>query len=231
MIQFIIGLLFIIALSACSDSEEKYDEVLSYTEWHCNYVERWSRLPDENYEFDGLDDVLSKLQFSSEMVDMCLDTIWDEHINITGEQWLIFGNESCTYIDERIEESGYVVNCYEVTKVYYPDQIYEEDLGNGYYLCITLKGDILTIIKSPLGYIESTGIKIKLDEPNVRYAEKELLSSEKKTYEKTETKQYNTTFIREGNCIKFSGDKNFVGYINDDFDKIEFDEIGILYRR
>lgn len=226
---FIVGFIFMFVLSACSDSEEKYDEVLSYTEWHCNYAERWSRLPDEDYEFDGLDDVLSKLQSSLEKVDMYLDTIWDEHINITGDQWLIFGNESCTYIDERIEESGYVVNRYEVTKVYYPNQTYEEDLGNGYSLYVALDGEIISIVRKHFDYTEYDG-KMKLDEPNVRYTEASLLSSEKFPYEKKETKQYEMSFERNGMSVILSGDLNITCFLNEDLDEISFGDEGVLYK-
>lgn len=226
-IVLIIGLLFL--LCACSDNEEKYDDLLSYTEWHCFYVETWSRVPDVEYEFEGLDDVLSKLESTKSKVETCADTIWDEDISVRGDQWLLFGNESCKYVEERVEESSYVVNDYKVTKVYYPDQSYEEDLGDGYYLYIILEGKIISITRKHYDYVEYNG-KMMLDEPNIRHTEIRLLSSEEFPYEKREAKQYDMTFDRDDRSVILSGELNITGYLNEEMDEISLADIGTLYK-
>ena len=223
------AIVFALFLCACSDNEEKYEDLLSYTEWHCFYVESWSRIPDVEYEFEGLDDVLSKLESTKSKVETCADTIWDEDISVRGDQWLLFGNESCKYVEERVEESSYVVNDYKVTKVYYPDQSYEEDLGDGYYLYIILEGKIISITRKHYDYVEYNG-KMMLDEPNIRHTEIRLLSSEEFPYEKREAKQYDMTFDRDDRSVILSGELNITGYLNEEMDEISLADIGTLYK-
>ena len=172
---------------------------------------------------------MSKLESTKSKVETCADTIWDEDISVRGDQWLLFGNESCKYVEERVEESSYVVNDYKVTKVYYPDQSYEEDLGDGYYLYIILEGKIISITRKHYDYVEYNG-KMMLDEPNIRHTEIRLLSSEEFPYEKREAKQYDMTFDRDDRSVILSGELNITGYLNEEMDEISLADIGTLYK-
>lgn len=235
---FIIGFIFMVVLSACSDSEEKYDELLSYTTWTQDYVNSGTPIePDDFYDHEDLIEyrrkILEKLesyQLPSEVID---DTVRSE--KITNKYILSFGNETCKLKDCHFVNGEYIVNQYRFEVTYYPDQVFTESVtdvtGVDCMNVIILEGDILTLKRILADGSEQLLGRLPLDAENRIYNKTGLVStSQPYAYEEKTSEVYNMTFIREGNRIKLNGDKNLIGYINDDFDEIEFDEIGTLYR-
>ena len=234
----VIALLGICLLFSCS-SEEKYDELLSYTTWTQDYVISGTPLePDDFYDHEDLIEyrrkILEKLesyQLPSEVID---DTVRNE--KITNKYILSFENETCKLEDWHFINGEYVVNQYRFEVIYYPDQVFTESVtdiitGENCMNMIILEGDILTLKRILADGSEHLSGRLPLDAENRIYKRTGLVStSQPYMYEEKTSEVYNMTFIREGNRIKLNGDKNLMGYINDDFDEIEFDEIGTLYR-
>ena len=233
----VIALLGICLLFSCS-SEEKYDELLSYTTWTQDYVNSGTPLePDDFYDHEDLIEyrrkILEKLdsyQLPSEVID---DTVRSE--KITNKYILSFGNETCKLRDCHFINGEYIVNQYRFEVTYYPDQVLTESVtditGADCTNVIILEGDILTLKRILADGSEQLLGRLPLDAENRIYNRTGLVStSQPYVYEEKTSEVYNMTFIREGNRIKLNGDKNLIGYINDDFDEVEFDEIGTLYR-
>lgn len=235
-IILIAGLL--VLLSACSDNEEKYDELLSYTTWTQDYVIPVSPIDtDDFYDHEDLVEyrrkILEKLesyQLPSEVIN---DTVRNEIK--TNKYILSFENETCKLEDWHFINGEYIVNQYRFEVIYYPDQVFKEKgtdiTGADCTNVIIVEGDILTIKSILADGSEQLEARLPLDAENRIYKKAGLVStSQPYVYEEKTSEVYNMTFIREGNRIKLNGDKNLIGYINDDFDEIEFDEIGTLYR-
>ncbi len=159
------------------------------------------------------------------------DTINKSIIN-TGEYWLSFGtDENCQLKDVHRIKGTYQLATYEVKISHYPNQTYREDLGNGYTTEIVVKDDSLTL-RQFYGDNIVRADTLYLDENNeIRTKEQTLNVSEPLEYdfeEKSET--YHMTYVRTGNRVELTGDKHLVGFINDDYSKIDFEEIGSLGR-
>lgn len=236
-IILIAGLL--VLLSACSDNEEKYDELLSYTTWTQDYVN--SREPidtDEFYYHEDLVEYRRKILEKLESYQLPSEVIGDTVRNVikTNKYILSFENETCKLEDWHFINGEYVVNKYRYEVIYYPDQIFTESAtdiitGADCTNVVILEGEIITLKRILADESEQLLGSLPLDAENRIYKRTGLVStSQPYTYEEKTSEVYNMTFVREGNSINFSGDKNLTGYINDNFDEIEFNEIGTLYR-
>ena len=217
-------------LSSCSnDDADVYDEVLSNTAWQQSYIDAPLEYPEEVI-YSPPQDILDRLQSESRTAQET-DTI-NKSIVKMGEYQLSFGaDENCQLKDIYHSKWAYQLATYEVEIGYYPNQTYREDVGNGYTTEITVKDDSLilrqfyeeNIVKADTIYLgKNNEVKTKVRTLNV---------SEPLEYDiedKSET--YYMTYIRTGNRVELSGDKHFVGFINDDYSEIDFEEIGSFGR-
>lgn len=216
-------------LSCTSDDERVYDDVLSNTSWHLIYTDvPTTETVDE--EFVPPQEILERLQSETRTVQET-DTI-NKSIVKMGEYQLSFGaDENCKLKDIYHSKWAYQLATYEVEIGYYPNQTYREDVGNGYTTEITVKDDSLilrqfyeeNIVKADTIYLgKNNEVKTKVRTLNV---------SEPLEYDiedKSET--YHMTYVRTGNRVELSGDKHLVGFINDDYSEIDFEEIGSFGR-
>ena len=219
-----------LALLSCSnDDESVYDKVLSNTSWHQIYTDVPTSTIDEE-QFVPPQDILGRLQ-SESRTEQETDTI-NKSFAKTGEYLLSFGtDENCQLKDVHRIKGTYQLATYEVKISHYPNQIYREDVGNGYTTEITVKDDSLTlrqfygdnIVRADTIYLgENNEVRTKIRTLNV---------SEPLEYDieyKSET--YHMTYVRTGNRVELTGDKHLVGFINDDYSEIDFEEIGSLGR-
>ena len=198
-----------LALLSCSnDDESVYDSVLSNTSWHQIYTDvPTTSTVDE--EFIPPHEILDRLQ-SEIRAAQETDTI-NKSIVKTGEYWLSFGtDENCQLKDVQHIECTYQLATYEVKISHYPNQTYREDVGNGYTTEIVVKDDSLTLRQ--------------FYEDNIVRADTIYLGKN------NEIKTYHMTYVRTGNRAEISGDKHLVGFINDDYSEIDFEEIGSFRR-
>lgn len=219
-----------LALLSCSnDDESVYDNVLSNTSWHQIYTDVPTSTIDEE-QFVPPQDILGRLQ-SESRTEQETDTI-NKSFAKTGEYLLSFGtDENCQLKDVHRIKGTYQLATYEVKISHYPNQTYREDVGNGYTTEITVKDDSLTL-RQFYGDNIVRANTIYLGENNeVRTKVRTLTVSEPLEYdfeEKSET--YHMTYVRTGNRVELTGDKHLVGFINDDYSEIDFEEIGSLGR-
>ena len=219
-----------LALLSCSnDDESVYDNVLSNTSWHQIYTDVPTSTIDEE-QFVPPQDILGRLQ-SESRTEQETDTI-NKSFAKTGEYLLSFGgDENCQLIDVHSIKGTFQLATYEVKISHYPNQTYREDVGNGYTTEITVKDDSLTL-RQFYGDNIVRADTIYLGENNeVRTKVRTLNVSEPLEYDfedKSET--YHMTYVRTGNKVELSGDKHLIGFINADYSKIDFDEIGSLGR-
>lgn len=229
-IRIITSIISCLALLSCSnDDESVYDKVLSNTSWHQIYTDVPTSTIDEE-QFVPPQDILGRLQ-SESRTEQETDTI-NKSFAKTGEYLLSFGtDENCQLKDVHRIKGTYQLATYEVKISHYPNQIYREDVGNGYTTEITVKDDSLTlrqfygdnIVRADTIYLgENNEVRTKIRTLNV---------SEPLEYDiedKSET--YRMTYVRTGNRVELTGDKHLVGFINDDYSEIDFEEIGSLGR-
>lgn len=216
-------------LSCTNDDESIYDSVLSNTSWHQIYTDvPTTSTVDE--EFIPPHEILDRLQ-SEIRAAQETDTI-NKSIVKTGEYWLSFGtDENCQLKDVQHIECTYQLATYEVKISHYPNQTYREDVGNGYTTEIVVKDDSLTlrqfyednIVRADTIYLgKNNEIKTKGRTLNVSEPLKYDIENKSKTY--------HMTYVRTGNRAEISGDKHLVGFINDDYSEIDFEEIGSFRR-
>ena len=179
----VIALLGICLLFSCS-SEEKYDELLSYTTWTQDYVNSGTPLePDDFYDHEDLIEyrrkILEKLdsyQLPSEVID---DTVRSE--KITNKYILSFGNETCKLRDCHFVNGEYIVNQYRFEVTYYPDQVLTESVtditGADCTNVIILEGDILTLKRILADGSEQLLGRLPLDAENRIYNRTGLVST------------------------------------------------------
>lgn len=219
-----------VSLASCSsDDSEVYDELLSNTTWHLLYVTPNSEVSEDNFFIS--DDILDRLQ--SEMrIEQNTDTI-NRNIAQTNEYVLSFGHDnSCQLSDVRTIHGTYQLETYEEEVIYYPNQTYREDVGNGYTTEIIVFNDSITL-RNLYGDELVRQDKMFLGKNNeVRIKGKTLNVSETKVLDvKDEAEKSLMTYKRDGSRIELSGVKHLTGIINDDATEIELDEIGTLYRQ
>lgn len=216
-------------LSCTNDDESIYDSVLSNTSWHQIYTDvPTTSTVDE--EFIPPHEILDRLQ-SEIRAAQETDTI-NKSIVKTGEYWLSFGtDENCQLKDVQHIECTYQLATYEVKISHYPNQTYREDVGNGYTTEILVKDDSLTlrqfyednIVRADTIYLgKNNEIKTKGRTLNVSEPLKYDIENKSETY--------HMTYVRTGNRAEISGDKHLVGFINDDYSEIDFEEIGSFRR-
>lgn len=216
-------------LSCTNDDESIYDSVLSNTSWHQIYTDvPTTSTVDE--EFIPPHEILDRLQ-SEIRAAQETDTI-NKSIVKTGEYWLSFGtDENCQLKDVQHIECTYQLATYEVKISHYPNQTYREDVGNGYTTEIVVKDDSLTlrqfyednIVRADTIYLgKNNEIKTKGRTLNVSEPLKYDIENKSETY--------HMTYVRTGNRAEISGDKHLVGFINDDYSEIDFEEIGSFRR-
>lgn len=230
-VRNLIILVLLVLLSSCSsdEAESLYDDVLSNTRWHQLYVTPASSITEDTV-YPALREILDRLQCETR-TEQETDTI-NKTSAESGKYLLSFGSDNkCQLEDVHRIKGTYQLATYEVKINHYPNQTYREDVGNGYTTEITVKDDSLTL-RQFYGDNIVRADTIYLGENNeVRTKVRTLNVSEPLEYdfeEKSET--YHMTYVRTGNKVELSGDKHLIGFINADYSKIDFDEIGSLGR-
>lgn len=216
-------------ISCSSDDESVYDSVLSNTRWQQDYVNvPTSIVVDEEYAIPQ--EILSRLQ-SETRTEQETDTI-NKITAQSGKYLLSFGtDENCQLKDVHRIKGTYQLATYEVKISHYPNQTYREDVGNGYTTEIFVKDDSLTLRQFYGDNIVRADTLYLGKNNEVRTKEQTLNVSEPLEYDfedKSET--YHMTYVRTGNRVELTGDKHLVGFINDDYSEIDFEEIGSLGR-
>lgn len=219
-----------LALLSCSnDDESVYDNVLSNTRWHQFYVTPTSSITEEIVS-PAWQEILDHLQCETR-TEQETDTI-NKTSAESGKYLLSFGaDEKCQLEDIHHVEGSYQLATYEVKISHYPNQTYREDVGNGYTTEITVKDDSLTL-RQFYGENIVRADTIYLGKNNeVRTKVRTLNVSEPREYETDEASEtYHMTFVRTGNKVELTGDKHLVGFINDDYSEIDFEEMGSFGR-
>lgn len=216
-------------LSCTSDDESIYDSVLSNTSWHQIYTD----VPTTSTAGEAFvppQEILERLH-SEIRTGQETDTINKSIMNM-GEYWLSFDtDENCQLKDVHRIKGTYQLATYEVKISHYPNQTYREDVGNGYTTEIVVKDDSLTLRQFYGDNIVRADTLYLGENNEIRTKERTLNVSEPLEYdfeEKSET--YHMTYVRTGNKVELSGDKHLIGFINADYSKIDFEEIGSLGR-
>lgn len=230
-VRNLIILVLLVLLSSCSsdEAESLYDDVLSNTRWHQFYVTPTSSITEDTV-YPALREILDRLQCETR-TEQETDTI-NKTSAESGKYLLSFGSDNkCQLEDIHHTEETYQLATYEVKISHYPNQIYREDVGNGYTTEITVKDDSLTlrqfygdnIVRADTIYLgENNEVRTKIRTLNV---------SEPLEYDiedKSET--YRMTYVRTGNRVELTGDKHLIGIISDDYSEIDFEEIGSFGR-
>ena len=218
-----------IILASCSnDDTDVYDELLSNTTWHQFYVIPDSEVIEETYTIP--EEILSRLE-STKRTEETKDTIGD--IQQTNEYVLTFrSDETCELNDIHHFGGTYQIETYEEEITYYPNQTYREDVGEGYTTEIIVLNDSITLrsLKGEELVRQNTMFLGKNNE--IRSKGRTIDVSEPSDYEvedKSET--YRMTYVRTENKVELSGDKHLVGFINDDYSEIDFEEMGSFGRQ
>lgn len=230
-VRNLIILVLLVLLSSCSsdEAESLYDDVLSNTRWHQFYVTPTSSITEDTV-YPALREILDRLQCETR-TEQETDTI-NKTSAESGKYLLSFGSDNkCQLEDIHHTEGTYQLATYEVKISHYPNQTYREDVGNGYTTEITVEDDSLTlrqfygdnIVRADTIYLgENNEVRTKIRTLNV---------SEPLEYDiedKSET--YYMTYVRTGNRVELTGDKHLVGFINDDYSEIDFEEMGSFGR-
>lgn len=227
LLQTVICLLL---LSCSSDEAESlYDNVLSNTRWHQFYVTPTSSITEEIVS-PAWQEILDHLQCETR-TEQETDTI-NKTSAESGKYLLSFGtDENCQLKDVHRIKGTYQLATYEVKISHYPNQTYREDVGNGYTTEITVEDDRLTL-RQFYGDNIVRADTIYLGENNeVRTKVRTLNVSEPREYETDEASEtYHMTYVRTGNRVELTGDKHLVGFINDDYSEIDFEEKGSFGR-
>lgn len=223
----LIILVLLVLLSSCSsdEAESLYDDVLSNTRWHQFYVTPTSSITEDT-AYPALQDILDRLQ-SETRTEQETDTI-NKTSAESGKYLLSFGtDENCQLIDVHSIKGTFQLATYEVKISHYPNQTYREDVGNGYTTEITVKDDSLTL-RQFYGDNIVRADTIYLGKNNeIKTKERTLNVSEPLKYDiENKSETYHMTYVRTGNRVEISGDKHLVGFINDDYSEIDFEEIG-----
>ena len=229
-IRIITSIISCLALLSCSnDDESVYDNVLSNTRWHQFYVTPTSSITEEIVS-PAWQEILDHLQCETR-TEQETDTI-NKTSAESGKYLLSFdADEKCQLEDIHHVEGSYQLATYEVKISHYPNQTYREDVGNGYTTEITVKDDSMTL-RQFYGENIVRADTIYLGENNeVRTKVRTLNVSEPREYETDEASEtYHMTFVRTGNKVELTGDKHLVGFINDDYSEIDFEEMGSFGR-
>ena len=217
-------------LSSCSnDDADVYDEVLSNTAWQQSYIDAPLEYPEEVI-YSPPQDILDRLQSESRTAQET-DTI-NKITAQSGKYLLSFGtDEKCQLEDAHRVKGTYQLATYEVKISHYPNQTYREDVGNGYTTEFVVKDDSL-MLRQFYGENIVMADTIYLGENNeVRTKVRTLNVSEPREYETDEASEtYHMTYVRTGNRVELTGDKHLVGFINDDYSEIDFEEKGSFGR-
>ena len=229
-IRIITSIISCLALLSCSnDDESVYDNVLSNTRWHQFYVTPTSSITEEIVS-PAWQEILDHLQFETR-TEQETDTINKTSAEI-GKYLLSFGtDENCQLKDVHRIKGTYQLATYEVKISHYPNQTYREDVGNGYTTEFVVKDDSL-MLRQFYGENIVMADTIYLGENNeVRTKVRTLNVSEPREYETDEASEtYHMTYVRTGNRVELTGDKHLVGFINDDYSEIDFEEKGSFGR-
>lgn len=224
---FISTIVFALLLSACSVNEEKYDELLSYTEWGAFYIKPGDDISSQSFYYG---EFLEKLESKIIKKEIVKDTVWDYKKGTEGTYMLKFNNRSCILKNDYTIKATYKINKYEITTIYYPDQeVIEHNSVTDIYITVRKDSLFISMVDNRNGYTRTD--KAALDGDNIVYKYKNLATTASYPYEIDESKTYDMTFERDGRNIVFDGDKHLVGVINKELDEIELTEIGTLYKQ
>lgn len=220
-----VSLMFV---SCSNDDGVVYDEVLSNTTWHQSYIIPPMGSTEEHFEIP--ESILGRLE-STKHTEEAQDTIFN--VQQTNEYILTFGSdETCELNDIHHFGGTYQIETYEEEVTYYPNQTYrEENELLGYTTELIVEDDSLTLRSLKGNELERQNVLFLGKNNEIRKKGRTLNVSEPLEYdieEKSET--YYMTYVRTGNRVELSGDKHLVGFINDDYSEIDFEEIGSFGR-
>lgn len=231
MKKIFIGMLISVLLIACSKTEERYDDILSYTTWKQSYIDVPGQKPNQSFaDSELLLYLLSLSEHTVILTEVENDTIWD-CTRIEGEFVLTFENSSCSLTEIRTDKGSYMVRTYNVSTVYYPNQTYTIDNEDKWTYEVTVKDSIVLIRRLGKDGYTYPDMNVSLDGINIRYEKELLKTSDSYPYEKDYNNNYSMTFTRNGRNVVLDGEIHFVGVINKEGDEIEFNDIGTLYKQ
>ena len=228
----------LVGFCSCSeDSEGVYDEVLSNTVWTQTYIE-----PGYSFTYPSISDLqleayinmvksyFSYLQFEEMPMRHVRDT-FPPSTQEYGNYLLSFTNSTCRLTHTMFEDKTYGVRTYEVLPVYYPDQTFIGTDENSIPIEVVIRKDSAFV--KDWSSSDVRNISIPLPEDNIFYMKMKIIEETEYSVVDTEGIEtiYDMDFVRNGNKVQLTGDKNITGTLNDSMDEIDFDEIGTVYRQ
>ncbi|MBO5540106.1 MAG: hypothetical protein J5980_04085 [Muribaculaceae bacterium] len=217
-------------ISSCSTSEDDltvYDDVLSNTRWTQNYVKSQTGVINEKIEIPEY--IRNRLDVVELPSVERIDTIWDVD-NSEGKYILTFGNNDCKLDDVHYSKGSYRIHKFVRKETYYPDQTHSwtDDSSKRMYE-IVIRNDTLYFKETYIGEDKNELLRNEWMYANHQFDDTTLSLSASFPYANEKIITYNMTFTRNGRNIELSGDKHFVGILNEDRDRIQFNELGTLY--
>ena len=220
----------VLVISSCSNSEDEltvYDDVLSNTQWTQNYVKSQTGVIDEKFEIPEY--IRNRLDVVELPSVERTDTIWDVD-NSEGKYILTFGNNDCKLDDVHYSKGSYRIHKFVRKETYYPDQTHSwtADSSKRMYE-IVIRNDTLYFKETYIGEDKNELLRNEWMYANHQFDDTTLSLSSSFPYTNEDIVSYHMTFTRKGRNIELSGDRHFVGVMNEDMDRINFSELGTLY--
>lgn len=205
-----------------SESEEVYDEMLSYTSWGCDYYEPGGYTPgDEKFYEEFLSSLRTEAVASPEAYSDT--TIFKS--GATGRLQLTFANKTCELKDTKTVHEICAVEKGMRTEYHYPDQTLAYDLVDDLWYDIRVSGD--TIYAKLMRGDEVRQQASRRAEHWYEYANV-VKSSE--SYDKTTTDAQTYSFTRSGHTVYLTNESGTLeGEMNNEGNKIDIDDYGTLY--
>lgn len=221
----------VLVISSCSNSEDGltvYDDVLSHTRWTQNYIKSPTGVIDESYW--GIPDYIKSRIDAVELPAVeKTDTIWDVDDN-EGKYVLTFENNDCKLDDIHYLKGSYRIHKFIRKETYYPDQTHSwtDDSGKRLFEVI-VSNDTLYFKETYIGESKNELLRNEWMCVHHKFDDTTLSLSSSFPYTNEDIVSYHMTFTRKGRNIELSGDRHFVGVMNEDKDRIYFSELGTLY--
>lgn len=240
IISILLSLIAITTVSCSSDDAQPiYDDVLSNTIWMQTNTDDDGDAPESSTSADVSDIyfnfITNYLDYTVLSTEERNDTTWNQK-ELVHYYILEFKNKTCELKDMNLSKGTYSLQHNLVEKRFYPNQTVSRYYNPNVVIELTLNNDT-AILKYPYTYIDDNNLvghqigEKKYPFSNMQEKVKMYYgTSSDYPYAKEDTKQYNTTFTRNGLNVELNGDIHLVGVLNAEGDEIEFNDIGKLQR-
>ena len=223
-----VTLLLVLSCSTSNESASVYDNMLSNTTWAQSYIMPGSEgNPDEIFQLP--EEIRERLKEEFLSTSTVIDTVWNV-THVKGKLTLLFGEDDECHIEDESEPVGtYKIRTRSKMEYHYPDQShsYTDDTGEFLYEVIVVEDSLffktsyignsmdslINEVKTYIGHFYEYDLK-NISDPYPCSAERDTMYFH---------------FMRSDHNIVLNGDKTLTGVINEDYNEINFNELGTMY--